>query len=96
MRPHCTATDIQLRREAMRLHPAVGMTLQRVVPAGGRVIGGRFYREGTLIGMSGREIHYDVRAYGKDAGHWRPGRWLEGDRNELEKFSLIVRLHCVA
>lgn len=26
----------------MRLHPAVGMPLQRVVPASGRVIGGRF------------------------------------------------------
>ncbi|KAF8488119.1 cytochrome P450 [Gautieria morchelliformis] len=76
-------------KEAMRLHPAVAMPLQRVVPPGGRVIGGRFYRAGTLVGMSPREIHYDSRAYGSDASEWCPDRWLEGDRSELEKYSLV-------
>jgi len=75
-------------KEAMRLHPVIGMTFQRVVPQGGGVIGGHFYPAGTLVGMAAREIHRDPRAYGKDAGEWRPERWLEGDRNELEKFSL--------
>ncbi|KAF8587055.1 cytochrome P450 [Ramaria rubella] len=76
-------------KEAMRLHPAVGVTLQRVVPAGGRVIGERFYPAGTLIGMSPFETHLDPRAYGKDAAEWRSERWLEGDRNILENCSLV-------
>jgi len=83
---------MDIHRVAMCLHPAVGMTLQRVVPAGGRVIGRRFYPEGTLVGMAAREIHYDIRAYGKDAEKWCPERWLEGDRNELENYNLVVRL----
>jgi cytochrome P450 len=75
----------------MRLHPAVGMPLQRVVPPGGRVIAGRFYRAGTLVGMTPREIHLDSRAYGNDASEWCPERWLEGDRGQLEKYNLVVR-----
>ncbi|KAF8587141.1 cytochrome P450 [Ramaria rubella] len=78
-------------KEAMRLHPAAGITLQRVVPAGGRVIGERFYPAGTLIGMPPYDTHLDPRAYGKDAAEWRPERWLEGDRNTLENCSLVAR-----
>ena len=74
----------------MRLHPGVGMPLQRVVPPGGLVIGGRFYRAGTLVGMSAVDTHLDSRAYGDDAAEWRPDRWLEGDRTELEKYNLTV------
>ncbi|KAF8579798.1 cytochrome P450 [Ramaria rubella] len=75
-------------KEAMRLYPSAGMPLQRVVPTGGRVLGGRFYPAGTLVGMSIRELHQDHRAYGKDASEWRPDRWLEGDRNLLEKYNM--------
>jgi Cytochrome P450 len=86
----CGSLHVFRFREAMRLHPAVGMPLQRVVPAGGLVIGGRLYRPGTLIGMSPLETHLDSRAYGSDAPEWRPDRWLTDDRTELEKYNLAV------
>ena len=74
----------------MRLHPAVGMPLQRVAPDGGDVIGGQFYEAGTLVSMSAYEVHFDERAYGTDAAEWRPERWLDGDRVVLERFNLAV------
>lgn len=58
--------------------------MQRVVPAGGREIGGKFYPSGTLVGMSAWLIHTSSAAYGDYAANWRPERWLEGDKNELE------------
>ncbi|KAK4051579.1 hypothetical protein OIV83_002719 [Microbotryomycetes sp. JL201] len=58
-------------KEANRMHPAVGMTLQRVVPQGGA------------------HVHYDERAYGKDAHLWRPERWLEEEaKSDLSKYNL--------
>lgn len=62
-----------------------------MVPKGGRPIGGRFYNEGTLIGMLPRLVHQDPRAYGHDANQWKPERWLEQDRSTLEAYNLTVR-----
>lgn len=76
-------------KEAMRMHPAVQMPMQRVVPAGGREIAGRYYPAGTYVGVSPREIHRDEQAYGPDAKEWRPQRWIDGDRNELEAYNLV-------
>ncbi|KIJ57323.1 hypothetical protein M422DRAFT_57629 [Sphaerobolus stellatus SS14] len=75
-------------RESLRLHPTIGLPLQRVVPKGGRNIAGRFFPEGTLVGMQPRLVHTDPRAYGDDAASWRPERWLEEDRNQLEMYNL--------
>lgn len=63
--------------EALRLHPAVGLLMERVVPAGGRTIGGRYFAAGTIVGMSPWITHYDRSVYGEDVDQWRPERWLE-------------------
>ncbi|SCZ98010.1 BZ3500_MvSof-1268-A1-R1_Chr3-3g06517 [Microbotryum saponariae] len=76
-------------KEATRMHPAVGMALQRVTPAGGAQIGPHFYPEGTLVGMSGWQVHYDPRAYGDDCEEWKPERWLDADgKSDLHKYNL--------
>ena len=46
-------------KEALRLHPAVGQPLERVVPAGGTTIAGQFFPGGVShkeqpIGVNGR------------------------------------------
>lgn len=64
--------------------------LERVVPEGGRVIGGQYFPAGTLVGQSAWTVHYDERAFGKDAAVFRPERWLEGERNDLERYNLTV------
>ncbi|KAF8523923.1 cytochrome P450 [Hysterangium stoloniferum] len=76
-------------KESMRLNPVIGLPLQRVVPEGGHVIGGRFYGAGTLIGMLPDEVHHDARAYGNDAKEWNPDRWLTEDRKNLERYNLV-------
>ena len=66
---------------------SVGMPMQRVVPEGGCVLAGRYFKQGTLVGQDPLAVHLDERAYGKDAGSWRPDRWIE-DRAEVEKYNL--------
>jgi cytochrome P450 len=67
--------------EGMRLHPVTGTILERVVPKGGREICGRFFKEGTIVGISPWVVQRDIAVYGEDAELWRPERWTEaGDK----------------
>ncbi|KKY30492.1 putative pisatin demethylase [Diaporthe ampelina] len=75
-------------REAGRLHPATGLALERVVPAGGAEICGRRFAGGTVVGMNAWVVHRDKGVFGEDAEEWNPGRWLVGDegkRRVMEK-----------
>ena len=54
-------------REAMRLHPGIGMALERVVPAGGLPLkDGRVVPPGTVVGLNPWVIHRDRGVYGED------------------------------
>ncbi|KAL1792308.1 hypothetical protein ACET3X_008815 [Alternaria dauci] len=66
-------------KEALRIHPAAGLPLERVVPAGGVSVCDTFIPGGIIIGCSAWVIHMDRRVFGEDAALWRPERWLEGD-----------------
>jgi cytochrome P450 len=72
-------------REALRLHPSVGMILERVVPKGGREICGHFFKEGTIVGMNAWVVHRDKAVFGEDAEAWRPERWLKADPERRKK-----------
>ncbi|RKK93892.1 hypothetical protein BFJ68_g15369 [Fusarium oxysporum] len=39
-------------KEGLRLHPAVGQPLERIVPKGGATITGQFFPEGTIVGVN--------------------------------------------
>ncbi len=71
-------------KEAMRMHPAVGLLLERVVPEGGATIAGRFLPTGTIVGANPWVVARDKAVYGEDADHFRPERWLEADAAELK------------
>lgn len=64
-------------KEAMRMHPAVGMMLERVVPEGGITISGYFIPAGTVIGANPWVVARDKEVYGEDADNFRPERWLD-------------------
>lgn len=72
--------------EALRLHPAVGMSLPRVVPDGGVEIDGRFIPAGTTIGVNPWVAHRDERIFGGNTEEFRPERWLVEDKAELERY----------
>ncbi|KAF2088868.1 cytochrome P450 [Saccharata proteae CBS 121410] len=72
--------------EALRLHPAVGMSLPRVVPAGGVEIDGRFLPAGTTVGVNPWVVHRNKEVYGEDVEAFRPERWLKEDNGDMHRF----------
>ena len=72
--------------EALRLHPAVGMSLPRVVPADGIEIDGRFLPAGTIVGANPWVVHRDEKVFGEEVETFRPERWLERDRSDMDRF----------
>ena len=72
-------------KEAFRLHPAAGLPLERIVPAGGMEISGHFVPGGTIVGCSAWLIHIYKGIFGEDADVYRPERWLPDERRALEE-----------
>ena len=63
--------------ESMRIHPGVGLLLERIVPEGGLPLSdGTVIPPGTIVGMNGWVIHQDKQIYGQDAASFNPDRWL--------------------
>ena len=68
----------------MRIHPGVGFPLERVVPAGGKELGGYFLPAGTVVGVSAPVIHHNKAIYGDDADAFRPERWIDASEEQLK------------
>lgn len=75
-------------KEAMRLHPSVGLSMPRIVPKGGMRISGQFLPEGYRIGINAAVVHYDKSVFGDDAANFKPERWLESDASIMERYLL--------
>ncbi|KAK4506313.1 hypothetical protein PRZ48_000043 [Zasmidium cellare] len=65
--------------ETLRLHSAVGYIYPRRVPKGGVDLSGRFFPEGTEVGVSAWALHRNPDVYGEDAEDFRPERFLNSD-----------------
>lgn len=74
-------------KEALRLHPAVGLLLERIVPAGGVQFpnGGPFLPAGTIVGANPWIIHRHT-LFGKDVDSFVPERWLQADGESKIEF----------
>lgn len=70
-------------REALRMHPAVGLLLERVVPKGGAEVSDIWLPEGTIVGINPWVAARDRSVYGGDADDFKPERWLEADEQQL-------------
>ena len=81
-------------KEAERIHPAVGLPLERKVPPEGATICGQHFKGGTVVGMNAWVVHRDRAVFGEDADEWRPERWLCGKekRQRMENTLLTVLL----
>ena len=74
-------------QEAMRIHPGVGLMLERVVPAEGLTIpDGRFIPGGTTVGMNAWVVHTNKEVFGQDAEIYNPSRWLPAEGESQESF----------
>ncbi|KAF5019801.1 hypothetical protein F66182_8170 [Fusarium sp. NRRL 66182] len=70
-------------KEALRLHPATGLPLERVVPEGGATICGKFFPEGTIVGINSWVAHRNTQVFGHDADAFNPDRWLVEDKDRI-------------
>lgn len=75
-------------KEAMRLHPSVGMMLGREVPKGGAVIGGSFIEEGVEVGINPMVLHYDPDIFPSPYA-FKPERWTESEATSKEHLKLM-------
>ncbi|KAL8720086.1 MAG: hypothetical protein Q9225_002993 [Loekoesia sp. 1 TL-2023] len=72
-------------KEAFRLHPAVGLPLERVVPPQGADICGEHIAGGTIVGCNAWIIHRRPEVFGEDVDAYRPERWLEANREKRKE-----------
>lgn len=78
-------------KEGMRLHPSVGLTVPRLVPAGGREICGHYFPGGTRVGVNAAVLHRDRAVFGHDADEFVPERWFRPDANMMDRYMFQVR-----
>ncbi|KAF9890027.1 hypothetical protein FE257_006707 [Aspergillus nanangensis] len=71
-------------KEALRLHPAVQMPLERIVPEGGVTVCKVYLPAGTTVGVNPLVIHHNTDVFGADADKFRPERWIESPEAQLK------------
>ncbi|KAL2174611.1 cytochrome P450 [Thermothelomyces heterothallicus CBS 202.75] len=70
-------------KEALRVHPATGLPLERVVPEEGLTFNGIFFPAGTIVGINSWVEHSNKEIFGDDADVFNPDRWLHGDKEKI-------------
>lgn len=82
-------------KEALRLHPALGLHLERVVPPSGLNLElesprksldpmSYYFPPGTIVGINPWVYQRDPRIFGADPLSWNPGRWLHANAKHME------------
>ncbi|KAK0109972.1 hypothetical protein ONS95_002639 [Cadophora gregata] len=78
-------------KETLRIHPATGQLLSRLVPPGGAILSGQHFPEGVEVGTSPWLIHFDPNIFGSNVHEFRPERWLEdAERARTMESSLLT------
>jgi cytochrome P450 len=82
--PYLSATI----KEGLRIHPAAGLPLERIVPATGATIAGHYIPESTIVGCTAWTLHRNKQIFGEDVDTFRPERWLEdaAQASEMQQF----------
>lgn len=71
-------------KEALRMHPATGLPLWRVVPTAGVEIAGHLFPGGTNIGVNTWVAHNNPTIFPRPE-EFRPERWLESNEGQVKK-----------
>lgn len=79
-------------REAMRLHPSVGLLMERHVPAGGLDIHGHHLPAGTVVGINPWVTNRNEEAFPMPES-FRPERWLEASDANRKRMDMIWELN---
>ncbi|PLB49844.1 putative cytochrome P450 oxidoreductase [Aspergillus steynii IBT 23096] len=71
-------------KEAMRLHPSIGMTMERRVPDEGVYLAGTYIPGGTTVGINPWVVQRDPDAFPQPDA-FRPERWLDSSPEKLQE-----------
>lgn len=74
-------------KEALRMHPALGLPLERVVPSNGlqlQDVNKTYLPPATIVGANPWVLHRDTQIFGPDAARWNPDRWLKADEMQVK------------
>ncbi|KAF9520852.1 hypothetical protein BS47DRAFT_1378642 [Hydnum rufescens UP504] len=71
--------------EALRIHPLSSIGLPREAPAGGLMVSGRYYKEGSVLSVPSFTVHRDPDVWGPDPEVYRPERWFERDPEAMQR-----------
>ncbi|KAI1262289.1 cytochrome P450 [Xylariaceae sp. FL1019] len=78
-------------RETMRIHPAIGMPMERIVPDDGLELpDGTVVPPGTIVGMNPYIIARNRDVFGADADTFRPERWLQGASETDDQYNARI------
>jgi cytochrome P450 len=69
-------------QESLRIHPAVGLPLERIVPPHGLAVNGSFIPPGTIVGASAWVLHAKESIFGAKPLEFRPERWIEASEEK--------------
>ncbi|KAF2219367.1 cytochrome P450 [Elsinoe ampelina] len=69
--------------ESIRVHPATGFILERLVPKGGVELCGIHLPENTVVGVNTWVLHRNKDVFGEDSEVFRPERWIENDNDQI-------------
>jgi cytochrome P450 len=79
-------------QEAMRVTPAVGLPLERVVPANGLTLpSGKVLPAGTVVGMNAWVVHMNEERFGSEPETFKPERWLRQDEESEGGYAARLR-----
>lgn len=80
-------------QEGVRLHPPFALPFERVVPAEGVTVLGKYLPGGTLVGGNPYVVNRHRETFGDNPNSWDPERWLVGGekhKKQLEHSVLTV------
>jgi cytochrome P450 len=79
--------------EALRMHPAISMTMERYVPPEGlHLPDGSFVPAGTIVGINPFIVNRNKAVFGQDADTFRPERWLRGETEAMTDYQARLTL----
>lgn len=77
-------------QEALRLHPAVGLPLERIVPPSGLQFKDAAIPPGTIVGTTAWGLHHSKSIFGPDPEAFRPERWIESPKEQLSLMNSML------
>jgi cytochrome P450 len=80
-------------KESIRLHPSVGLLLERHVPAEGLSIPGYHIPAGTIVGINPWVTNRDATAFAPDPEAFNPDRWLSAPEDQRRQMDNIFELN---